>query len=492
MISSERDTLISELITVGSKGRADFESDQIFRHRFYPVPEHIRALDPDVVLVLGPRGSGKSQLFRAVTEMDLLNALKRSAPRSRLPDSQKSILYPAYPNGKTFHDPPGLSRFFEEFVSDAFAGSHLWFMNLIQTIQDEFYPEELEILKPFLTLPVLRLSDSYKAFLTFEEKPLSILDALDNRLSKEGRVLYILYDELDTTGGPAWMITEQAVRGLLQFWSIYSRRWKSIRSKIFLRSDLYSRFSISAGSDLSRLSANLVELTWSDENMYAMLIKRIVNTSPAWETFSRKVGLSFTSDPDIGLICSEKNIILAGERLISGIIGPYMGANANKGLTWRWVLEHVRDGKKRAYPRPFVRLFEKAAENQQASGKFPVKDIILDPLSIRRAMDRVSLDQISDLRDEIPWIDSLKKSISGKLVPMERKDLDQILKKWLKEHREVEDPKSIQTPYETPKEMIDLLMDLGIFRERPHDRFDVPDLFLAGLGLKRKGGVRKK
>ena len=35
------------------------------------------------------------------------------------------------------------------------------------------------------------------------------------------------------------------------------------------------------------------------------------------------------------------------------------------------------------------------------------------------------------------------------------------------------------------------LADLGVFRRRSDDRIDVPDLYLFGLNLRRKGGVRR-
>jgi hypothetical protein len=50
----------------------------------------------------------------------------------------------------------------------------------------------------------------------------------------------------------------------------------------------------------------------------------------------------------------------------------------------------------------------------------------------------------------------------------------------------------ISPPEDQPRELIEYLVEVGIFRARTGGRIDVPDLFLAGLGLKRKGGVRKK
>ncbi len=51
---------------------------------------------------------------------------------------------------------------------------------------------------------------------------------------------------------------------------------------------------------------------------------------------------------------------------------------------------------------------------------------------------------------------------------------------------------SIRPPEDTAKEFVDYLLELGVLRERTKERIDVPDIYLYGLGLKRKGGVRKR
>ena len=42
------------------------------------------------------------------------------------------------------------------------------------------------------------------------------------------------------------------------------------------------------------------------------------------------------------------------------------------------------------------------------------------------------------------------------------------------------------------RELLEYLLEIGILRRRPDGRIDAPDLFLSGLGLRRKGGVRKR
>jgi hypothetical protein len=50
----------------------------------------------------------------------------------------------------------------------------------------------------------------------------------------------------------------------------------------------------------------------------------------------------------------------------------------------------------------------------------------------------------------------------------------------------------IRPPARDSKEFIDYLIELGIFSERSGDRIDAPDIYLSGLGLHKKGGVKRK
>ncbi len=49
---------------------------------------------------------------------------------------------------------------------------------------------------------------------------------------------------------------------------------------------------------------------------------------------------------------------------------------------------------------------------------------------------------------------------------------------------------SIRPPADRPTDLVDYLIELGIFRQRYNGKIDVPDLYLFGLRLRRKGGVR--
>ena len=106
------------------------------------------------------------------------------------------------------------------------------------------------------------------------------------------------------------------------------------------------------------------------------------------------------------------------------------------------------------------------------------------PVSLRRAIDRVSNEHVDHARDEWKWIDDLKGSLKGLVVPEEHRRVEKRLKNcgaW-----------SSPPPFDDPRELLEYIVEVGILRRRSDGRIDAPDLYLYGLGLKRKGGVRRR
>ena len=105
--------LRAQIVDLGF-GQAEAETQQLFAHRLYPVAEHLRALDPNVVLVVGPRGSGKSALFQAFfsKNRDLANAITRWMPMTPILQAQSdsSEWRAAFPAGTDFPDTQALAN----------------------------------------------------------------------------------------------------------------------------------------------------------------------------------------------------------------------------------------------------------------------------------------------------------------------------------------------------------------------------------------------
>jgi hypothetical protein len=256
-----------------------------------------------------------------------------------------------------------------------------------------------------------------------------------------------------------------------------------------LRTDLFQRHATSGGADLAKLAANRAEITWSDKNLYAMLVKRIANTTDDLREYCERAGIPFRTDRELGHLPELRRADEA-RPLIERIVGPYMGRGQKKGLAFRWLLDHIRDGRGHALPRPLVRLVEQAATQQRDTTRTLRWPRLLDPTSLRRALDVVSGEHVAQSTSEWPWLNGLASRLRGEQVPWDRRAIERLLdSEWSGSWGEGE---AARPPAPTAREFVDYLIEVGIFRPRIGDRVDVPDLFLAGLGLKRKGGVKRK
>ena len=490
LTDADRQELLFDLSRMGSSGRAEAEDPQTFKKTFLPVPEHVRAFDPGVALVLGARGAGKSELFRAAVQEQLLPSIIRTTPEARnLRNSGKIEWLTGHPLGRDFTDAAGMRRFFHSQTQKGEAERDLWFAYLLRTVRSHLETSALSQ-SDLMQLPGAEIGRVVDAFRALVSGPLLALDDLDRKMEEQNRWIVVSYDELDVIGGYDWDSMIASIRGLVGFWANYSRRWTRIRPKIFLRTDLFRRHGQSFGADLIKLAANRAEITWSDRNLYAMLVKRIANASERLAEYCKQSRLSFSTDPDLGLIPILRKDTDA-KLLIEKIAGQFMGANLKKGRTFPWLLTHVRDGNRHAIPRALVRLIEEAAI-QERERPLATYNRLLDPRSIRRALDVVSKEYVLQVNThELPWLPGVEERVRGHGVPLDRRAVENLLEKnWDKPWSQNEP--SVRPPADNPSQLTDLLLEIGVFGSRPNKRIDVPDLFLAGLGLTRKGGVMKR
>lgn len=472
-------------------GQAEGETPELFGRRLYPVSEHLRALDPNVVLVVGPRGSGKSELFNTFFKHGELRdtILRYAAKPVRLMIQSSSVVWkPAYPAGTEFPDSAELER---RIDSDAQAKT-LWHVMLTRSLNNEFSTSVKKQLRPLTAPTAAALGPISNAMQDLQANPTAALDLLEKRLQREDGWIFVGYDELDTLGGSNWDLTARLVRGLVAFWSEYGRRWQRIRAKILLRSDLFRRHSGMGTADFAKLAANRSELAWSDANLLGMLVKRIANTSAPLADYCRGARITFTQDPALGLLPKIERPEHAYP-LLERLAGEYMGTGRKKGYVRNWVLDHVRDGNAQVSPRTLVRLFELAA-TKDASNQTLRAPKLLHPTALRLALNDVSHDHVTQaISSEWPWLEGVRDRLRGQpLVPWSREEIVSLLEHEWNGNWGSGENSAIRPPEERPDRLVDYLVELGIFRRRSDDRIDVPDLYLLGLDLRRKGGVRRR
>lgn len=460
-------------------------------HIIFPVPEHLRALEAEVVLVVGDRGAGKTQLKSALDDPKVRDALIRHAPTVRVPSGHVDWVA-GWPLGSAGPDSSGWRAVLAQPVGkdDHVA---IWGGYLLRTIRAHLTDTERQGTEGVLST---QAADACAVLAAQRQAGVAItatLDAVDERLARENRWLFVAYDELDTIVLEDWETMGLAIRGLVSFWAAYARRWKRLRPKIFLRSDFYKHHRDVAGADVAKLAGNRVELQWSDKNLYGALLKHVLNMEqvggerPLQEYFAKSVRT--TVDPVLGhipLLAKASDAKPFVDRLVS----EHMGANSGKGLSFRWILDHLRDGNGHAMPRSLVWLVEYAAEIERdqprASGAH-----LLHHVSVRNALDSVSSQYVLQAQSsELRWLDGLGSRLKrDREVPWRRRELVRLLSD------DFEGPWSAtgaRPPGADAGELLENLGELGVLRTRAHDLFDVPDLYLQGLGLRRRGGVAKK
>lgn len=481
----KNEEILRLLSAMGSQGRAEGETPEHLRRSFYTVPEQMRALDPDVTLILGSRGVGKTSLFRAISEFGLTNHFREQYPTIHIPANAEWI--PVDFTQKTVPPREHLKDFFEGSdvaEQDAYA---FWECILIRRLWDFLRPED----KASCSTIHEASGSSVEAILAAGGKAKlassEALDRLDDRLEQEGKVLFVGYDDLDLLVKR----TGKGVSTLMGYWATRSRRWKGIRTKLFMRTDLYNRFGIGGGPDLAKIAANRITLSWSDQSLLGMLVKRILNAgdiSLVRNTF-RLPAKDLEGDNESGWSLRDESPEELS-RIITSLLGPYMGAGPKKGATQRWIITHIKDCQDNAVPRFLVRLIESAADKQlQSRNEY---SNILSPLFIRDALSDISSEHVKASEDEWPWLPSFSAKVlrSPKIqtVPFEKKTFElEMSKRW----NDSWGP-DVSPPCEEYQDFLPLLVDYGIMRERRDGRYETTDLYLDGLSFKRKGGVRKR
>ena len=450
--------------------------------QLYLPPSHRKALDPNVMLVTGMRGAGKTFWWTELQDPSIRALLARLDPRlAPTAESDVNAGFGVRDAPNLYPGRDGLRTMMEAGVKPR----TIWRTVHVHHLADADH--------------ALRTLSSWLERARYVEANPEEIDKqfsdCDDALVSQGQYSLTLFDGLDRSAD-GWPEMRRLIRGLLRH-ALDMRSYRRLRAKVFLRVDQADDATIFA--DASKVLSSAVELTWPRRDLYGMLWQYLGNGRhgerlrqwlaegdwPALPINGRRIFKappSLTADEDI-----------QRERF-HAIAGPWMGTDRRRGFPYTWIPNHLGDANGMVSPRSFIAALRAAADD--TADRHPEHDHALHYDSVKRGVQEASKIRVRELQEDYPWVDRLLGPLAGIVVPCAFEEIASIWKKedilnQLSAEIDRDDVKLL--PRHIGRRAIGVRKDLealGVFRSVLDDRVDIPDVFRVGYGLGRKGGVK--
>ena len=450
----------------------------------YLPPSHRKALDPNVMLVTGMRGSGKTFWWSALQDRPtrrLLASLDR-----RLEATAQSEVRAGFGVTDALSSYPGRDGIRSMMAAGA-TPRIVWRTVHARHLADSRHP--------------LRTQDAWPERSRYmAENPQDIARLFrdrDDELERSDRYSLVLFDGLDRSA-ESWSVMFSLIRGLLEH-ALDMRSYRRLRAKVFLRSDQADVERVADFPDASKILSSAVELTWPRRDLFGMLWQYLGNGSQGelvrpwlakgdWPTDDIEERRIFRIPATLAV---DEDV---QRELFHSIAGPWMGRDPRRGFPYTWIPNHLGDAEGRVSPRSFIAALRTAAN--ETGDRHRDHDQALHYDSIKRGVQEASKIRVQELREDYPWVDRLLSPLSGFVVPCAFEEIEST---WEDEgvidtlnHQIGQDevklpPRHIDRGASGVREDLE---SLGVFRRLADGRVDLPDVFRVGYGLGRRGGVK--
>lgn len=318
--------------------------------------------NPDKILVLGNKGTGKSYIYRSLREKKIVNVLQRRSNKTSLNcefihiigDNNRRIDTVKFDNIKGTND-----FFFERFWT-----VYIW--NAIMLNSPYGYNSSLEV-HPVSDDVATALR--FKETIASDEKMIAIesdMQQLNSYLREKNSKIIIIFDELDGIVKPhMWSDRISPLINLCR-----RMKYDSISPKLFLRSDLYEK--ISNLNNKNELSNRTISIEWNQEELFSYFFKLILSKS--WNEFFELMKL-YEFYPTFYINKVVKTIKeLNGQpplddyvlrHLCATFFGRYADTNNSPrfGESYDWFFKNLKNANETISLRPFIDLISKALEH---------------------------------------------------------------------------------------------------------------------------------
>ncbi|ELZ18015.1 hypothetical protein C477_12442 [Haloterrigena salina JCM 13891] len=481
-----KDDLLTEL----DFGSVNAESEEELAKRFVRTHSFNDISDGKKLIILGPKGSGKSAIFRLFTDYT---------------DETRRILGDGFPENTHIIKATGGNdvrsidtRSLKEMMKqDDFSYERFWRIYIglktASRLGEEGYDSEGElgdVLRAFDEQPDWRIIPalktvwekvvgdppsqgkvSYRNFsIEFSnDRSLDISRLLEDEqriLEEKGESVWLMLDRIDELRSKNLDERKELLEALFRVQLNFMGRFENIRLKILLRTDIWSDLNF---TNKSHIWDKRIELEWNDTQLLRLINKRMLQSD-----LIRK-GIEESLSTSIDLSDVEQFDKETQEELFYSVFEDQVYSGPREADLFDWMTKRIRDGHGGKYPRELI-SFCNEARKIQLRKESDSEDRLIAGLSVRDAYEKVSQQRRETYLTEFPELDEHFDRFDGKTQAEFTHD-DLVLM------FEDLEPK--------PADAIKRMVDIGFFEEkRGEDEqriYEIPRLYRDGIGLVLKG-----
>lgn len=461
----------------------EFETFKELKSNFYPLQEYRYIYDNSKFLITGSKGSGKTALFKVLQCPEYAKALAQYLGNLSMEDIYNTEWITGFDQSENFPDRSNIIAIGKTLDREVYF--KYWKMLAIKVMKKfilQYFVERIPFLDDIFSSGYSEFRSIMERYENLDEKMSEIFRQLDTRLANEKKVLIITYDKLDS--GLDIKYRGEMVSELLNFWSENNIRLKNIKSKIFLRNDIFKN-EVKGITDKIKLNNYRANIEWSYDYLLSMVWKRIMEKNDSLKSILQKAiengGYFLSVSEQVGIVPKPQREV--NQICLEELIGNKMG-KGNKAYTYNWVSYRLSDTNDNIVPRSILKLFSVSAQREI---EFLESDVatnfakIIRPRSLEDALNEVSEDRLEDLAEEYPEFRRVfydLKNYCG-IFPADEKNLyDALIQCGLSEAN--------------IKMYVDQLKEIGVLKEYQRKksdpiRYHIPDIYLKGMKLVRKG-----
>ena len=461
-LASVKEQVLSELQF--SAGTAEYQAD--FLATFVPTDLVNKALQPKTPLVLGRKGTGKTAIFRRITE-----GFQRPSIM---------VMSPSPLKGKNFWvlNSEEFKAIEETLESNQVSWREFWMLQTclacyLSSLEEPILPQE-SLLKFLEKSPSteLEIIESLEEMLA--EKKIGLLardwlQTIDRALQAE---TILLFDGLDTGFGNTEEDRQRrtkAIEDLLSLITDMGDNLEHLRFKLLLREDIWRKLRF---ENKSHFFGRSVNLSWEDKaDYFKVVIKQALRSNTFKNLAASVVSNDLLDKIDYWLETQVFEVwnLLVGERMKGG----------KSAFTRNWVWNRLADGSNNHNPRALLQLLRTAKEwEEQEQKKNAYPKTIIRPRALSLSLNKVSQEALDALIEEFNELNNLVQGLKeiGR-SPFHADDLSDLYKRQNSSGLE---------------EDLSLGLEVGLLaiHEGTKDevkRYKVPELYLSGIGMTRKG-----